>query len=92
MKSKLQVVTLTDEGHETTREIACVARQALTPETFGLSLAEGKAVLQALQEVMVEWQMHTDLQPQRACPHWEGAPEQRRPSHGLADRLWDPAG
>jgi hypothetical protein len=26
-------------------------------------------VLQALQEVVVEWQMHTYLQQQRACPH-----------------------
>jgi hypothetical protein len=46
-----------------------VERQDLTPETFGLSLAEGKAVLQALQEVVVEWQMHAYLQQQRACPH-----------------------
>jgi hypothetical protein len=69
MKSKLRVVTITDEGQETTREIACVERQDLTPETFGLSLAEGKAVLQALQEVVVAWQMHTYLQQQRACPH-----------------------
>jgi hypothetical protein len=43
MKVKVQVVTITDDGQETTREIACVERQDLTPETFGLSLAEGKA-------------------------------------------------
>ena len=54
MKIKVQVVTMTDDGQETTREIACVERQDLTPETLGLSLAEGKAVLQALQEVVVE--------------------------------------
>jgi hypothetical protein len=59
MKVKIQVVTISDDGQETTREIACVERQDLTPATFGLSLAEGKAVLQALQEVVVEWQMHT---------------------------------
>jgi hypothetical protein len=58
MKVKVQVVTITDDGQETTKEIACVERQALTPETFGLSLAEGKTVLQALQEVVVEWQLH----------------------------------
>jgi hypothetical protein len=65
----VQVVTITDDGQETTREIACVERQELTPETIGLSLAEGKAVLQALQEVVVEWQMQAYLQQQRACPH-----------------------
>jgi hypothetical protein len=69
MKVKVQVVTITDDGQETTREIAYVERQDLTPETLGLSLAEGKAVLQALQEVVVEWQMHTYLQQHRACPH-----------------------
>ena len=47
MKVKVQVVTITDDGQETIRESACVERQDLTPETFGLSLAEGKAVLQA---------------------------------------------
>src|SRR5262249_28220828 len=69
MKIKVQVVTMKDDGQETTREIACVERQDLTPETLGLSLAEGKAVLQALQEVVVEWQMQTFLQQQRPCPH-----------------------
>jgi hypothetical protein len=69
MKVKMQVVTITDDGQETTRDIACVERHALTPETFGLSLAEGKAVLQGLHEVVVEWQMHTYLQQQRTWPH-----------------------
>jgi hypothetical protein len=68
MKVKVQVVTITDDGQETTREIACVERHDLTPETFGLSLAEGKTLLQAIQEVVVEWQMHAYLQQQRACP------------------------
>ena len=40
MKVKIQVVTVTDDGQETTRDIACVERQDLTPETFGLSLTE----------------------------------------------------
>jgi hypothetical protein len=69
MKVKVQVVTISDDGQETTRDIAGVERHDLTPETLGLSLAEGKAVLQALQEVVVEWQMHTYLQQQHACPH-----------------------
>jgi hypothetical protein len=69
MKVKIQVVTITDDGQETIKDIACVERHDLTPETFGLSLAEGKAVLQALQEVVVEWQLHTYLQQQRTCPH-----------------------
>jgi hypothetical protein len=69
MKVKVQVVTITDDGQETTRDIAYIERHDLTPETFGLALAEGKAVLQTLQEVVVEWQMHTYLQQQRTCPY-----------------------
>lgn len=68
MQVKVQVVTITDEGQEITHEVACVERQDLTPVTLGLSLAEGKAVLQALQEVVVEWQMHAYLGQQRVCP------------------------
>jgi hypothetical protein len=69
MQVKVQVVTITDEGQEITREVACIERHDLTPVTLGLSLAEGKAVLQALQEVVVEWQMHVYLSEQRPCPH-----------------------
>ena len=68
MQVKVQVVIMTDEGQEITQDIACVERQELTPMTLGLSLAEGKAVLQALQEVVVEWQMEAYLRQQRACP------------------------
>jgi hypothetical protein len=68
MQVKVQVVTMTDDGQEITQEIACIERQDLSPVTLGLSLAEGKAVLQALQEVVVEWQMEAYLRQQRACP------------------------
>ena len=69
MKVKVQVVTITDDGQETMRELACVERDDLTPETLGLSLAEGKAILQSLQEVVAEWQMNDYLDGQRHCPY-----------------------
>jgi hypothetical protein len=69
MQVKVQVITITDEGQEITREVACMERHDLTPVTLGLSLAEGKALLQALQAVVVEWQMHVYLSQQRPCPH-----------------------
>ncbi len=34
MKVKVQVVTITDDGQETIKDIACVERHDLTPETF----------------------------------------------------------
>jgi hypothetical protein len=68
MKVTVQVVTLSDDGQESIREVACVERTDLIPATLGLSLAEGKVVLQALQEVVVEWQMQAYLRQQRHCP------------------------
>jgi hypothetical protein len=68
MKVTVQVVTLSEDGRESRREVACVERADLTPETLGLSLAEGKTILQAIQEVVVEWQMQAYLGQQRHCP------------------------
>jgi hypothetical protein len=41
MKVKVQVVTITDEGQESMREVACVERDELTPETLGLVAGRG---------------------------------------------------
>ncbi len=68
MKVTVQVVTRSDDGQESMREVACVACADLTPATLGLSLAEGKTILQAIQEVVVEWQMQAYLRQQQRCP------------------------
>jgi hypothetical protein len=67
MKYTVQVVITTDEGQTETREIACLEREDLTPTTLGLTLAEGKAILKALQAVVVEQQMTAYLETQRSC-------------------------
>jgi len=68
MKVKVQVVTLTDDGEESLREVACVERDELTPASLGLSIADSKAIVQSIQEVGVEWQMHAYLNSQCYCP------------------------
>src|SRR6266850_1432940 len=68
MKVTVQIVTQTDDGQDMTKEVACVERAELTPATFGVSLAEGKSILEAIQEVVVAWQMHAYLHQQRHCP------------------------
>src|SRR5467141_4520699 len=68
MKVKVQVVTLTDDGEESMRDVACVERAELTPASLGLSIADSKAILQGIQEVVVAWQMHEYLDSQRHCP------------------------
>ena len=68
MICKIQVVTLSEDGHEEARELACLERTDLKPETLGLTLAEGKRILKDLQQIVVESQLATFLVPTRACP------------------------
>ena len=69
MTCKVQVVTVTESGEEVVRNVACVERQDLTPASLGLAIVDSKAILQGLQEVVVEWQMRTYLDTQRHGPH-----------------------
>jgi hypothetical protein len=54
MICKIQIVTVGEDGREETREIACLQRTDLKPETLGLTLAEGKMILKDLQQIVVE--------------------------------------
>jgi hypothetical protein len=69
MKYTVHVVITTDDGQAETREIACLEREDLTLTTLGLTLAEGKAILKALQAVVVEQQMTAYVDTQRPCAH-----------------------
>jgi hypothetical protein len=69
VKYTIQVVITTDDGQSETRDIAQLERENLTPATLGLTLADGKAILKALQEIVIERQMITYLETQRPCPH-----------------------
>ena len=80
MKVTVHVVTTTDDGQESVRELACIERADLTAESLGLSVAESKALLQSLQEIVVEWQMKTYLDGQRHCPAC-GTLRHRKGSH-----------
>jgi hypothetical protein len=51
---QVQVVTTSDDGQESIRELACIEREDLTAESLGLSVADSKALLQSLQEVVVK--------------------------------------
>ena len=85
MKFKVQVVTTSDDGQESIRELACMERDDLTAESLGLSVADSKALLQSLQEVVVEWQMKTYLDSQRHCPDC-GKLRHSKGSHHIAFR------
>jgi hypothetical protein len=69
MKYAIQIVITTDEGQTETRDIAGVERENLTPTTLGLTLAAGKAILKALQAIVVEQQMTAYVDTQRPRAH-----------------------
>ena len=56
-------------------------------ETLGFSLAEGKAVLQALQEVVVEWQMDVYRRQQPTCPQCGKTCRRKGMHHKAAQKL-----
>jgi hypothetical protein len=70
MKITMQIVIEHDALDEPiTEEVACLCRGDLIPETMGLTLAEGKALLASIQEAMVKHQAEEYVEQQRHCPH-----------------------
>ena len=70
MKIRMQVVIETDDGiPPIVQEVAQLDRENLHIGTLGLQLAEAKALLQQVQQVMVAEQVRTCLAQQVACSH-----------------------
>lgn len=69
MQFRIEVVAVAEDGTECRQELATLTRSESRLETVGLTLAEGKQVLQQLQQTVIERQVGTYLDQQRACPH-----------------------
>ena len=82
---KLQVVAIAEDGHQETCEITSVERRDLKPETLGLTLAEGKAILKGIQQIVIQRQADTCLAPYQQCPDC-GSPRTSKGSHDLSLR------
>ena len=54
MNWKIQVVSIAEDGSQSTREIHSIERKDLKPETLGLTLCEGKAILKDIQQIVVQ--------------------------------------
>jgi hypothetical protein len=78
---QIQIIAITEDGEKDVREITLLTRGELTPETLGLSLAEGKAILKEIQQIVVEQQVGSFLASQERCP----ACSRRRHSKGYCD-------
>jgi hypothetical protein len=67
MRSTVQVILETEAGTQVT-EIASLERETAAVEALGLTLAEDKALLAGLQEVLVAEQAAEYLATRQACP------------------------
>ena len=66
MNWKIQIVSIAEDGSQETREIHWIERKDLKPETLGLTLSEGKAILKDIQQIVVQQQVFSSLAPLRA--------------------------
>jgi hypothetical protein len=65
---RIQVIVLTEDVEKEVREITSLTRGELTPETLGLNLAEGKAILKEIQLIVIAQQVGNFLTSQKQCP------------------------
>ena len=68
MKFRVEVICVNEGGAEERREVMEMERRELAMETLGLSLAEGKAILRGVQDLVASQQISEDLQRRRSCP------------------------
>ena len=57
MICRIQVVVIAADGRQDIRETQSIERQDVTPETLGWTLAEGKALLKDIQQIVVHQQI-----------------------------------
>src|SRR5262245_42726457 len=67
MNFRLELICMKEDGTEERREVLTFAKERLALETLGLTLAEGKALLSAVQACVVEEQAQAYLAQHRAC-------------------------
>ncbi len=85
MTFQIRVIVIVDKGQQQVHEITSVQRTELKPETLGLTLAEGKAILGEIQRVVVEQQTAQCVAAHRPCSDC-GQPRSRNGHHDLALR------
>src|SRR4029453_8070520 len=79
MKTRIQITIETELGQHV-EEIACWERHGHRPEDIGLTLAEKKTLLTAIQKILVEQKIAEYLEAGRGCPEC-GKPRGKKGSH-----------
>src|ERR1700682_5272037 len=73
MKWAVVLVAETEPGHVGEHPLAQVEREdTITPASLGLSIAEGKTIVAAIQTAMVTAQVKRHGESLRPCPHCAG--------------------
>lgn len=85
MTFQIRVVVTADNGQQQVHEITSVQRTELKPETLGLTLAEGKAILGEIQRVAVDQQTAQCTTAHRPCSDC-GQPRSCNGHHNLVLR------
>ena len=67
MKFRVEVICLHEDGAEDRGEVIEIDRRELAIETFGLNLAEAKAILSGVQDFVTARQAAEDLERRRKC-------------------------
>src|SRR2546421_2688157 len=86
---RIRVQVLIESDQEATpphvEEVACFARDHLSPETLGLRLDEAKQMLAGVQQVMTAQQIEDYVEQQRQCSHCQ-QPLARKGHHQIGVR------
>jgi hypothetical protein len=69
MNVRVEVVCITAEGTEQRRNVMAIERAELAMETLGMSLQEGKTLLEGVQDWVVAHQVNENLEQRRVCPN-----------------------
>ena len=68
MKFRVEVICVNDQGAEQRSKVMEMERRQLEMATLGLSLTEGKSILQGVQDFVASEQRTEGLQRRRNCP------------------------
>jgi hypothetical protein len=67
VNARLEMVCTAPDGLELRKNVLGIERQELAMETLGLTLAEGKVLLQGVQDFLIEQQVSESLEQHRTC-------------------------
>jgi hypothetical protein len=68
MRFRIEVICVNDDAAEQRGGVMELERNQLVMETLGLSLCEGKAILQGVQDFVASQQTAEYLKRRRSCP------------------------